>query len=56
MGELDGKRIVVTGASRGLGRAFATALAAEGASVVVNGTNGAMVAELAPCGPSPPPT
>lgn len=47
MGELDGKRIVVTGASRGLGRAFATALAAEGASVVVNGTNEAMVAELA---------
>ena len=39
MGEVDGKRIVVTGASRGLGRAFALALASEGAQVVVNGTN-----------------
>ena len=39
MGMLDDKRIVVTGASRGLGRAFAAALAAEGARVVVNGTN-----------------
>jgi 3-oxoacyl-[acyl-carrier protein] reductase len=36
---LDGRRIVVTGASRGLGRAFATVLAAEGARLVVNGTN-----------------
>jgi 3-oxoacyl-[acyl-carrier protein] reductase len=34
-----GKRIVVTGASRGLGRAFAQALGAHGASVVVNGRN-----------------
>jgi len=39
MGMLEGKRIAVTGASRGLGRAFAVALAAEGAHVVVNGTN-----------------
>jgi 3-oxoacyl-[acyl-carrier protein] reductase len=43
MGMLDGKRIVVTGASRGLGRAFAVALAAEGAQVVVNGTNDGLV-------------
>jgi len=43
MGEVDGRRIVVTGASRGLGRAFAVALGAQGAQVVVNGTN----AELA---------
>lgn len=38
-GLVAGKRIAVTGASRGLGRAFAVALAREGARVVVNGTN-----------------
>ena len=43
MGMVDGKRIVVTGASRGLGRAFTTALAREGESLVVNGTNGELV-------------
>ena len=37
---------MVTGASRGLGRAFATALAAEGAHVVVNGTNADLGREL----------
>ncbi|MPZ24316.1 MAG: SDR family oxidoreductase [Dehalococcoidia bacterium] len=42
---LEGKRVVVTGASRGLGRAFAVALAAEGASVVINGTNEALLDE-----------
>jgi NAD(P)-dependent dehydrogenase (short-subunit alcohol dehydrogenase family) len=36
---LEGKAAIVTGSSKGLGRAFATSLAAEGASVVVNGTN-----------------
>jgi 3-oxoacyl-[acyl-carrier protein] reductase len=46
MGELDGRRIVVTGASRGLGRAFASALAAAGAHVVVNGTNAVLVDEV----------
>ena len=36
MGLLDGKAVIVTGAGRGLGRAFALDAAAEGASVVVN--------------------
>ncbi|WP_019812829.1 SDR family NAD(P)-dependent oxidoreductase [Saccharomonospora saliphila] len=35
-GELDGKAVVVTGAGRGLGAAFATHAAQAGASVVVN--------------------
>jgi NAD(P)-dependent dehydrogenase (short-subunit alcohol dehydrogenase family) len=36
-GRLDGRAAIVTGASRGLGRAIALALAAEGAAVVVVG-------------------
>lgn len=36
MGKLDGKVAVVTGASKGIGAGIAKALAAEGASVVVN--------------------
>ncbi len=43
MGQLNGRRIVVTGSTRGLGRAFAVALAADGARVVVNGTSGELV-------------
>ncbi len=37
--------MVITGSSRGLGRAFAIAAAAEGASVIVNGTNESALAE-----------
>ena len=39
MTHLDGLPSVVTGSSRGLGRAFASALAAAGARLVVNGTD-----------------
>lgn len=54
MGELDGKAVVVTGAGRGLGRAYALALAAEGASVLVNDLDTAegeaVAAEIAAAG------
>lgn len=39
MSRLQGKRMVITGSSRSLGREFALAVAREGASVVLNGTN-----------------
>jgi 3-oxoacyl-[acyl-carrier protein] reductase len=45
--ELQGKRIVITGSSRGLGRACALAAGAAGASVVINGTNAAALDETA---------
>lgn len=35
MGQLDGKTIVITGAGRGLGRAFAEAAVAQGAATVI---------------------
>ncbi|MCW3018166.1 MAG: 3-oxoacyl-ACP reductase [Solirubrobacterales bacterium] len=55
-GLLAGQSIAVTGATRGLGRAFARALAAAGASLVVNGRDvqelDALVTEIAAAGAS----
>lgn len=47
MGRLSGKRMVITGSSRSLGRHFALACAAEGASLVINGTNEAALSAIA---------
>jgi 3-oxoacyl-[acyl-carrier protein] reductase len=52
--ELSGRTALITGASRGLGRACAEALALRGASLVINGRNAYALAEaaevLAGCG------
>jgi len=36
MGICDGRTVIITGAARGLGRAYALAFGTEGANVVVN--------------------
>lgn len=43
---LPGRRVIITGSTRGLGRAFALALGAEGAHVVINGRERASVAAV----------
>lgn len=45
--ELDGKRALVTGSSRGIGRAIANGLAAEGARICLNGRDVAALEKAA---------
>jgi NAD(P)-dependent dehydrogenase (short-subunit alcohol dehydrogenase family) len=47
---LDGKRCLVTGASRGIGRAVAELLAAEGAALLLTARDGDALAAAAPTG------
>lgn len=42
---LSGKRALVTGSTKGIGKAIAAALADEGATVIINGRSGASVTE-----------
>lgn len=51
--QLGGKVAIVTGASRGIGRAVVTMLAAEGAHVVAVARSEAMLAELVAALPVP---
>jgi NAD(P)-dependent dehydrogenase (short-subunit alcohol dehydrogenase family) len=46
-GRLDGQVAVITGAGRGLGRAYALAYAREGAAVVVNDRDGGLASSVA---------
>src|SRR5271167_1944504 len=45
--DLTGRTALVTGSSRGLGRAMAEGLAAAGASIVLNGSNSGRLAAAA---------
>ena len=45
--EFAGKTVWITGASSGIGRALALALAGEGARLILSGRNEAALAEVA---------
>ena len=47
MGRLAGVRVIVTGASRGLGRGIALSCAREGAKLIINATNAKLLADVA---------
>jgi NAD(P)-dependent dehydrogenase (short-subunit alcohol dehydrogenase family) len=53
-GRLDGLNVFITGASRGIGRSIALAMASEGARLTLAATNIALLeATLASCAPAP---
>lgn len=52
MGMLDGKVVIVTGGGRGIGRDFSLAMAANGASVVVNDLGSSTTGEGTDAGPA----
>ena len=54
MPRLDGKRAIVTGAGRGIGRAIAAAFLAEGAGVLMNDIDGTLLEESAAGMDAPP--
>ena len=45
-GRLEGKRVLITAAAQGIGRACALAMASEGAAVLATDVNAALLAEL----------
>ncbi|MBT7613708.1 MAG: SDR family NAD(P)-dependent oxidoreductase, partial [Rhodospirillaceae bacterium] len=47
MAELDGRRALITGAGRGMGRAHAMVMAAQGAAVVVQDIDGDLANQTA---------
>ena len=52
--DFGGRRVILTGASSGIGRAIAIELARQGAGVVISGRNEARLAETAALMPTPP--